>query len=206
MADLTPSRWFLPETPDVVGLLHTQLEVTIEGTDVFAVWAAGEAYTSADLREIEDRGDHAKRELLVALREAFVTPIDAEDLFTLSRGIDWILNGVGDLVAESEVLEADPDEGIAEMAGLLAQAVRQIDTAVRLIDSSADEATVAADRAIALVRDMHGRYYAGMATTLGLKGRGKRIARRELYRRLRRIGETTVDVAERVVYAVVKES
>ncbi len=32
------------------------------------------------------------------------------------------------------------------------------------------------------------------------------IARRELYRRLRRIGETTVDVAERVVYSVVKQS
>ena len=28
----------------------------------------------------------------------------------------------------------------------------------------------------------------------------------DLYRRLRRIGETTVDVAERVIYAVVKES
>ena len=205
MAELTPKRWFLPETPDVLGLLHKQLEVTIEGTDVFAVWAAGESYTAADLRDIEDRGDHAKRELLIALREAFVTPIDPEDLFTLSRSIDWILNGVGDLVGESEVLECDPDEGIAEMAGLLAQAVRQIDTAVSHLDSSADEATAAADRAIALVRDMHGRYFLGMATTLQLKGRGKRIARRELYRRLRRIGETTVDVAERVVYAVVKE-
>jgi hypothetical protein len=33
-----------------------------------------------------------------------------------------------------------------------------------------------------------------------------RISRRELYRRCARIGETVVDVAERVIYAVVKES
>ena len=31
-------------------------------------------------------------------------------------------------------------------------------------------------------------------------------ARRELYRRCSRIGETVVDVAERIQYAVVKES
>ena len=32
-------RWFLPETPDVVGLLLQQLEVTIDGMDAFAAWA-----------------------------------------------------------------------------------------------------------------------------------------------------------------------
>ena len=32
------------------------------------------------------------------------------------------------------------------------------------------------------------------------------MGRRELYRRGSRIGETVVDVAERVLYAVVKES
>jgi hypothetical protein len=35
--------------------------------------------------------------------------------------------------------------------------------------------------------------------------RSERIARRELYRRCSRIGEMVVDVAECVVYAVVKE-
>ncbi|MBK5111351.1 MAG: DUF47 family protein [Thermoleophilia bacterium] len=205
MADLKPKTWFLPETPDVLGLLRKQLEVTIEGADMFVGWADGEPYDVADFREVEERGDHAKRELMIALREAFVTPLDPEDLFTLSRNIDWILNGIGDLVGEAEVLDGEPDEVIAEMAKLLARAVRELDTAVAQLDSSGDKATAAADRSIEAVRELQASYYQGMATTLTLKGRGRRISRREIYRRCRRISETTVDVAERIVYSVVKE-
>lgn len=45
-----------------------------------------------------------------------------------------------------------------------------------------------------------------MAALLGVVDRSERIARRELYRGCWRIGETVVEVAERVVYAVVKQS
>lgn len=206
MADLAFKRWFLPETPDLVGQLREQLAVTIEGAETFTGWATGEPYTSADLREIEARGDAAKRDLLVSLREAFVTTIEPEDLFTLSRGIDWILNGLGDLVGEAEVLDASPDEGLGEMAKLLEKALRELDTALGMLELSQAEATAAADRSIQFVRDLQARYFEGMASTLELKGRVTRIGRREVYRRLRRVGETTVDVAERVVYSVVKES
>ena len=42
MADVSRQRWFLPETPDVLGLLRGQLAVTIEGLDAFAAWAGGD--------------------------------------------------------------------------------------------------------------------------------------------------------------------
>ena len=45
-----------------------------------------------------------------------------------------------------------------------------------------------------------------MGTLLDHHGRAERIARRELYRRCARIGELVIDVAERVIYAVVKQS
>jgi hypothetical protein len=45
-----------------------------------------------------------------------------------------------------------------------------------------------------------------MAALLELDDLCTVIARRELYRRCSRIGEGVVDVAERVIYAVVKES
>jgi hypothetical protein len=45
-----------------------------------------------------------------------------------------------------------------------------------------------------------------MVGLLGVEDRTERITRRELYRRSSRIGEAVVDVAERVVYAVVKQS
>ena len=45
-----------------------------------------------------------------------------------------------------------------------------------------------------------------MGVTLKLKGRKNRIGRREIYRRCLAIGDIVIDVAERIVYAVVKES
>ena len=81
-----------------------------------------------------------------------------------------------------------------------------IDTAVASHGSDADAATEAADTAITLERWLEHAYYAGMADLLEVEDRNERIARREIYRSCSRLGETVVDVAERVVYAVMKES
>jgi uncharacterized protein Yka (UPF0111/DUF47 family) len=206
MARMKRQHWFLPETPDVVGLLRRQLSVTIEGLDAFAAWAAGDAGAVHALREAEPRGDAAKRALLGALREAFVLPLEPEDVFVLSRGIDWILDFAVDLVKESEVMACPPDPGIAEMATLLGEATRHIDTAIGHLASDRDAASEAADAALESERRLESAYYDGMAALLEVEDMRLRIARRELYRRCSRIGETVVDVAERVVYAVVKES
>jgi uncharacterized protein Yka (UPF0111/DUF47 family) len=205
MADVR-RRWFLPEAPDVLGLLRHQVAVTIEGVDAFAGWAGGEVAAAEVLRDAGHRGDAAKRELLNALRVAFVTPLEPEDVFALSRGVDWILDYARDLVSESEVMACPPDAGIAEMAALLAVAVRRIDEAIAHLDSDGDDATEAADAAIEAERGLEQAYYRGMAALLEVEDMRERIARRELYRRCARIGEVVIDVAERVVYAVVKQS
>jgi hypothetical protein len=123
-------RWFLPATPDVVGLLRRQLAVTVEGIDAFAAWAAGEDRAGATVRECEHRADEAKRELYRALREAFVTPLDPEDLFALSRGLDHVLDQAKDAVREAEVMACEPDAALAAMAAQVAAAVRELDGAV----------------------------------------------------------------------------
>jgi uncharacterized protein Yka (UPF0111/DUF47 family) len=202
---MSRKHWLLPETPDVVGLLRAQVAVTIEGLDVFASWADGDTTASDTIREVEHRGDAAKRELLGALRAAFVTPLEPEDVFSLSRGIDWILDYARDLVSESQVMDCPPDEVIARMARLLAQAVRDIDHALAHLTTDEDAATAAADAAIRAERELERTYYDGMGALLEVEGRSERIARRELYRRCARIGEMLIDVAERVIYAIVKQ-
>ena len=205
-ADVKRGRWFLPETPDVIGLLRHQLAVTIEALDALAAWARGDLASAEAVRAAETRGDMSKRELLDAIRDSFVTPIAAEDLFALSRGIDWILNHARDLIEEAEAMDCAPDTNIAEMAGLLGQAARKIDDAIGQLNSDGDRATAAADAAIEAERKLEHLYYQGMAGLLEVPDMRERISRRELYRRCSHIGEQVIDVAERIVYAVVKES
>jgi uncharacterized protein Yka (UPF0111/DUF47 family) len=199
-------RWFLPETPDVLALLKRQLAVTREGVDGFAAWAAGDAAAAEVVRDAEDRGDTAKRELLNELRAAFVTAMEPEDVFALSRGVDRILGHMRDLINESEAMRCPPDARMAEMAELLGEALRHVDEAIGFLGSDGDAATRAADAAIRTERRLEQAYYRGMAALLDVEGRTERIARRELYRGCFRIGETVIDVAERVVYAVVKQT
>lgn len=199
-------RWFLPEEPDVVGLLRRQVAITIEGLDAFAAWAHGDAGAGETVRAREHAADSAKRELLRELRSAFVTALEPEDVFALSSSIDWILNHARDIIAEAEVMACEPDEGIAGLASLLVEAMRHVEDAIAHIESDSDAATGAADAALHVERRLERAYYEGMGDLLEESDMRRRIARRELYRRCAQIGETVVDVGERIIYVVVKES
>jgi uncharacterized protein len=203
---MKPGRWFLPEEPDITGLLRAQIAVTLEGLDAFATWARGDAAAGRLVREAEPRGDLRKRELVNALRAAFVIPLEPEDVFALSRGIDLILDFARDLVAEAEVLDQAPDAGIAEMAELMGDAVRRLDEAIAALGSDDAAAKVAAEATIAVQHRIGDAYYRGMAGLLEERDMRSRIKLRELYRRCARIGEVVMDVAERVMYAIVKQS
>jgi uncharacterized protein len=206
VGDLRKRRWFLPETPDLIGRLRTQSKATLEGLDAFVAWASGDESAGERLPDIEHQGDAAKRELLEQLREAFLTPLEPEDLFALSRGIDWILDYARDLVSESKAMASPPDARLAEMAGFLREAVSHIDRAIGQLGSDGNAAASAADEAIRAERQLEHAYYRGMAELLQVDTRNERISSRELYRRCARIGDEVIDVAERIVYAVVKQS
>ena len=144
----TKPHWFLPDTPDVLGMLRQQLAVTIRGMDALVEWAQGDDSAAGRVRELEHEADGCKRELQLALVRAFTTPYDAEDIYTLGRGIDWILNLSKDAVRESEVMSCPPDASVAEMAVLLREGVGHIDDAVAALQERRDDATTSADAAM----------------------------------------------------------
>ena len=205
---MSRGTWFLPDTPDVVGVLRRQVALTVEGMDAFADWAAagGDAEASAIVHAREHEADTVKAELREALRNAFVTPLDPEDLYSLSRGVDWILNHAKDAIGESEVMACPPDEATAKMAALLAESVHEIDAGVALIAAKSGDAAVPADKAVKAERRLEKAYRAAMGALVDVEDLRAVMGRRELYRRLSRMGEAAVDVAERLIYADLKES
>jgi uncharacterized protein Yka (UPF0111/DUF47 family) len=190
----------------VVGLLRRQTAVTLEGLEALSAWAGGDGEAAQIVRNAEPRGDVAKREVLNALREAFILQLEPEDVFTLSRGIDWILDHGRDLIEEAEAMDVSPDAGIAEMVGLMVESTREIDEAIGQLGRDDDQATAAADSAIKTARQLEHVCYRETARLLEVEAMRQRIGLRELYRRCDRISEVMIDVAERIVYAVVKES
>jgi uncharacterized protein Yka (UPF0111/DUF47 family) len=135
-----------------------------------------------------------------------VTPLEPEDLFALSRGIDRLVNQAKDTVREAEVMDCPPDAHLAAMATELASAVRSLDAAIAGLAPGARGTTAAADAAVKAARRIERVYRAAMAELLTVDDLRAVMARRELYRRGARLGDAVVDVAERILYAVVKEA
>ena len=205
---MTGRHWFLPEMPDVLGLLRRQLDLTVEAMDAFAAWAAagGDAQAAQRVRALEHEADDAKQALRNSLSVAFVTPLDPEDLYALSRGIDWILNHAKDAIGESEAMSCAPDEPTAAMAALLAESLRHIDDGVARLATRAGDAAEPADAAVKAERRLEKVYRRALTALAELDDLRVVIGRQELYRRCSRMGEGAVDVAERLIYAQLKES
>lgn len=204
---MTRRHWFLPQTPDLLAILGEQAALTTQGMEALVAWAKGDTEAGDRLRRLEHEADEKKGELRERLTEAFSTPLEPEDLFELSRGIDEVLNGAKNLVGEAEAMETPPDLATAEMAAELAAGARRIEEAfAKFAEDDRAGATALADRAIREQRHAQHTYRRAMSALIANRDLREVAARRELYRRLARTGDELARVAERVWYAVLKES
>jgi uncharacterized protein Yka (UPF0111/DUF47 family) len=199
-------RWFLPASPDLLGLLGAQGEVTVRGMDALCAWAKGDESAASDLRAIEHEGDAAGRKVLMAVKEAFVTPISPEDVYEISERLGSVLGAGSNLVREAELLGMSPDAPMSEMSELIGLGVRDLVRAFPDLASGPDRATECADAAVLQQRAIEHVYRRAMSSLLDVDDLRQVAGRRELYRRSARMGEGIVGVAHRIWYAVVKEA
>ena len=200
--------WFLPATLDVIGLLREQAAVTIEGIGALVEWAGGDDSGAERVREREHAADDRKRELFAALTESFTTPVDAEDLYMMSKHLDDVMNGAKDAVRECEVMALDPDEHVEKMAASILEGVQHVDDAFRLLrpdDGEDGSKTEAADAAIKSQRQLERHYRHAMSALIEVDDLREVMGRREVYRRFSRIGDSVIEAAERVWYSTLKE-
>ena len=198
--------WFLPKSPDVMAMLLEQSGLTIAALAALEEWARGTEPDGARVRRIEHEADVCKRELRKALSAAFTTPLDAEDIFELSRGLDEIVNDSKNLVGEAEAMSMAPDAAIAKMATQLLAGTKRLDEALRAFaDGQRETATATADRAVKQQRHLQHTYRDAMSALVENEDFREVAARRELYRRMARAGDELVLVAERVWYSILKE-
>ena len=199
-------RWFLPESPDVLGLLVLQGEVAVRGMDSLEAWSKGDASQAAVIRTVAHESEKAGREVMLAVKSAFVTPISPEDIYELSERLDSVVIGVKNLIREAELVQMDPDPPMVEMAGLVSLGVRDLVRAFPDLASHPDRATGCADAAVHQQRSLAHVYRLAMSALLEVDDIHEVAARRELYRRYSTIGDRIEGVAHRVWYAVVKEA
>lgn len=198
--------WFLPQVPDVLGMLGRQADVTLQGMHAFTTWASGDAAKGHEVRDLEHQADGVRRELLRSVQEAFTTPLAKEDLYEISVQLDDVINGAKNLVREADLLDVAPDQHTQDMAALLQLGVERLVEACEQVGTDVGRATRAADEALKSQRRLERAYRSAMSDLLGQPHLGDVVARQEVYRRLTHISDSVVHVAERIWYVSVKDA
>ena len=89
-----------------------------------------------EIKDLEHQGDEITHEIVLTLNRTFVTPFDHEDIYALASGLDDILDYIEEVADTANLygITTIPQHA-RELARLLAQAVAQLEQAIRKLES-----------------------------------------------------------------------
>ncbi len=150
---------------DFYGLLLDQAEKTSAGCQALLKFLEGDS-DPEEISHLEREADDIRRILIDELHQTFITPIDREDIFALSRAIDDVIDHANNTVKEMEIFEVDSNEHLCQMAELLQKGAEQLVGAMRHLKKNPNVAVEYAVRAKRIENQMNDRYLAALETTL----------------------------------------
>ena len=122
---------FFPKRKDFFKMLVDQSEKTLSGMRALKEFMEEANPANAGrVREIETEADELRYILINELNRAFVTPIDREDIFSLSRAIDDIIDYGQRTVEEMLIYEVQPTFYMQRMVEFLLSATENINQAI----------------------------------------------------------------------------
>ena len=188
-------------------LLTRQSAKTVEGLEALSSFAENGTRENANVvRNIEREADELRRILIEELDKTFVTPIDREDLFALSRTIDDVVDYANTTVDEMEIYEVKGDEHIKEMVNILRKAARELNDAVKILKDYPKIASEHAVKAKAYENTMEKAYHIALADLFKGPDTIYMLKMREIYRHLSNAADRGDEAANIISSIVMKHS
>jgi predicted phosphate transport protein (TIGR00153 family) len=190
-------------------LLVDQSAKTLEGIEELQRFVeSGNRDAAKRVKELEREADELRRIVTHELDQTFITPIDPEDIYQLSRTIDEILDYADSTVEEMELFGIRGNDTLRQMVGLVLEGAQEIHFAMVRLKDHPSVAGEHASRARSLenrVEKVYRRAVADLFNTMhdvpkvveGLKYR-------EVYRHLSNAADRYVEAADVVAHIVVK--
>ncbi|OGP92940.1 MAG: hypothetical protein A2156_10325 [Deltaproteobacteria bacterium RBG_16_48_10] len=188
-------------------LLTRQSAKTVEGLE--ALWTFAENGTRENanaVRNVEREADELRRILIEELDKTFVTPIDREDLFALSRAIDDVVDYANTTVDEMEIYEVKGEEHIKEMVNILRKAARELNDAVKILKDYPKIASEHAVKAKAYENTMEKAYHQALADLFKGTDTVYMLKMREIYRHLNNAADRGDEAANIISSIVLKHT
>jgi hypothetical protein len=192
-----------PREHDFHTMLEAQADRTVAGVRVLIAWLETVPQKNpVELERIENEVDHMRHDMEDKLISSFSTPFDRQDIYSISRQMDYILNFSHETAKEMYAFGVPPDPYIHAMTGYLLSGTECIARGVHAL--SEDKALVEGEirHAREAYNALEDRYILGMAVLLKTNDAMQAIRTREIYHHLRDAGRAmrnTLDILHNAV-------
>jgi predicted phosphate transport protein (TIGR00153 family) len=192
-------------------LIEQQAQITLEGLTLLCKYVENQDHAvTEELSLKEKEADEVRRILIDELNRTFVTPYDREDIFTLSRTIDDVLDYAFSTVSEMEILKVQSTPYLYRIASLLKDAGYEIHQAVLRLSEHPGVAIDHAQRAKALENRVEAVYREALAALFSgpesIQHVMEMLKMREVYRHLSNAADRGDEAANVIADIVVKRT
>ncbi len=168
----------------------------------------GSKESARRVKQIEKEGDELRRIINHELNRTFITPMDPEDIYSLSRSIDEIVDYADSTVDEMELLNIKPNDYLKQMVALVLEGAQEIHLAMVRLKDHPGVAGEHAARARSLENRVEKVYRHAVAQLFtgpqDIQHVVDALKYREVYRHLSNAADRYVEAADVVGHIVVK--
>lgn len=199
--------FFFPKRIDFLGMLAEQAQTTLEGVEALQRFMKEPNVINAGVvKELENEADDLRAEIINQLNTAFVTPIDREDIFALSRAIDDIIDYCERTVEEMMVYHVEPTAQMVKIVNVLVKGTKDITIAVNSLKTKRKDVLGYVMRAKKAENHIEHLYLEALADLFNQKDTVYILKMRELYRHLSNSADRCDEAANVISDVVMKIS
>jgi len=192
-------------------LIEQQASLAFEGMKLLVKYLeTTNTEIAEELSLKEKEADEVRRILIDELNKTFITPFDREDIFSLSRSIDDVVDYADTTVMEMVVLKVKPTPYMQRMASLLKDAAYEILQGVLRLPKHPNVAIDHAQRAKALENRVEAVYREAVADLFSgpedIHHVVEMLKMREVYRHLSNAADRGDEAANVISDVVVKKT
>ncbi|MCX7716508.1 MAG: DUF47 family protein, partial [Endomicrobia bacterium] len=174
-----------PKQKDFLGMLYNHAEKVAEGTGYLVEFMNNiNEENRRKVETAEEEADELRRLLIDDLNRSFVTPIDREDIFALSRAIDDVIDYAKSTVEEMMLFKIESDEFMKKMVEAIHNAAKEIVLALKCLKTHPGVCNEHIVRAKKTENFVEHRYREGLAKLFESDDIKKILKTREIYRHL----------------------
>jgi uncharacterized protein len=193
-----------PREHDFEGMLTFQADRTVAGVQVLVSWLkVSPLGNPRELEQIENEVDIMRHDMEARLIQSFSTPFDRQDIYSISRQMDYILNFSKETAKEMYAFGVQPDKPILDMAGMLLSGSACIARGIKALNDDKEAVEMEIRHARDAYNALEEIYIAGMAELLTTNDAMHAIRMLEIYHHLRHAGRAMGDTLDILHNAVI---